>query len=505
MPDGPTLFRVESPPDFPLAEAWSAYLEATGWNDWFKFETLYRLWIVDSAEVQHEIGLVKIGRTGMSGSREPASTERYPLLLDSFDKLSEEYFSVGQDESYYVKLNAFDGTLRDGVLIALRDVAFNVKLFEERLNEPVMENSLLRSVSAATVKGQFHRLASGGARLTPFNYEHRLRRYAGSSGPPPALTFAVEPGSMPPTNIHVIIGRNGSGKTDMLTHMARSLVESGENTSPFSCVVSVSFSAFDAFELLSERRGPTEIPRLAYVGIRRTSNRGDRVGSPKSPEMLANEFVASMRICREGAREPRWRQALATLEQDPIFHEAEISTWGSDEAPAVETATKSRFNRLSSGHKIVLLTITRLVELIEEKTLVLIYEPESHLHPPLLSAFIRSLSELLIARNGMSIIATHSPVVLQEAPKECVWMLRRYGAECVAERPTIETFGENVGILTREAFGLDVSKTGFHQMLADAVEEGGTYEEVLEHFNNKLGAEARAILRALCAQRTEDL
>jgi predicted ATP-dependent endonuclease of OLD family len=171
----------------------------------------------------------------------------------------------------------------------------------------------------------------------------------------------------------------------------------------------------------------------------------------------------------------------------------------------VETATKSRFNRLSSGHKIVLLTITRLVELIEEKTLVLIDEPESHLHPPLLSAFIRSLSELLIARNGMSIIATHSPVVLQEAPKECVWMLRRYGAECVAERPTLETFGENVGILTREAFGLDVSKTGFHKMLADAVEEGRTYDEILEHFNNKLGAEARAILRALCAQRTEDL
>lgn len=505
MPDGPTLFRVESPPDFPLAEDCVAYLEPTSWNDWFKFATLFKLWIVDSDGLLHEIGLVKIGRTGMSGSREPASTERCPLSIDSFESLPEEYFSVGQDESYYARLTEFDGTLRDSVLFALRDVAFNVQLFEERLNEPVMEESLLRSVSAATVRGQFHRLASGGARLTPFNYEHQLRRFSGSVAPPPVLNFAVQPGSMPPTNVHVIIGRNGSGKTDMLTHMTRSLVESGENTSPFSCVVSVSFSAFDAFELLSERRSPTEIPRLAYVGIRRTSNRGGEIGSPKSPDMLAKEFILSMRICKMGAREPRWRQALETLEQDPIFHEAEISTWGSDETPAVEAATKSRFNRLSSGHKIVLLTITRLVELIEEKTLVLIDEPESHLHPPLLSAFIRSLSELLIARNGMSIIATHSPVVLQEAPKECVWKLRRHGAESRAERPSIETFGENVGILTREAFGLDVSKTGFHQMLADAVEVGGTYDEILERFNNKLGAEARAILRALCAQRTEDL
>lgn len=60
------------------------------------------------------------------------------------------------------------------------------------------------------------------------------------------------------------------------------------------------------------------------------------------------------------------------------------------------------------------------------KTLVLIDEPESHLHPPLLSAFIRALSDLLLDRNGLSIIATHSPVVLQEVPKRCVWKINRF-------------------------------------------------------------------------------
>ena len=54
------------------------------------------------------------------------------------------------------------------------------------------------------------------------------------------------------------------------------------------------------------------------------------------------------------------------------------------------------FNGLSSGHKIVLLTITKLVEMVSEKTLVILDEPELHLHPPLLSSFIRSLSHLLI-------------------------------------------------------------------------------------------------------------
>jgi predicted ATP-dependent endonuclease of OLD family len=68
--------------------------------------------------------------------------------------------------------------------------------------------------------------------------------------------------------------------------------------------------------------------------------------------------------------------------------------------------------------------VTRLVESVEERTLVLLDEPESHLHPPLLSAFVRALSDLLVNRNGAAIIATHSPVVLQEVPRECVWRLR---------------------------------------------------------------------------------
>lgn len=89
-------------------------------------------------------------------------------------------------------------------------------------------------------------------------------------------------------------------------------------------------------------------------------------------------------------------------------------------------------------------------------------EPESHLHPPLLSAFTRALADLLTNRNGVAIIATHSPVLLQEVPRECVWKLRRNGLVASADRPECETFAENVGFLTREVFQLEVAKSGFH-------------------------------------------
>lgn len=159
------------------------------------------------------------------------------------------------------------------------------------------------------------------------------------------------------------------------------------------------------------------------------------------------------------------------------------------------------FKKLSSGHAIVLLTLTKLVEFVEEKTLVLIDEPESHLHPPLLAAFTRALSELLLNRNGVAILATHSPVVLQEVPKSCVSILRRVRLTGKSEKPKSETFGENVGVLTREVFGLEVRRSGYFDLLAKDVRSGKSYNDILSDYNEQLGFEGRAILRALIAAK----
>ncbi|MEN8698425.1 ATP-binding protein [Bacillus infantis] len=153
--------------------------------------------------------------------------------------------------------------------------------------------------------------------------------------------------------------------------------------------------------------------------------------------------------------------------------------------------------KFSSGHSIVLLTITKLIQELEEKTLVLLDEPESHLHPPLLSTFTRILSNLLVSRNGIGIIATHSPVIIQEVPRKCVWIMNRYGREMEFERPEIETFGENINILTKEVFSFEITHSGFHKLLNDVANKIGSYEEALEYFNNELGMEARVMLKAL--------
>jgi predicted ATPase len=495
-----------------------AFLVADNWDD-YTFKTMYDLLFVDAAGERHAIGSVKIGKFGMA---ERSRVE----VPDRFDVLDEEYFSLGQDDSYYERLNGLGSEVRDTVLAALRDVAADIDLFARALGEKVMGVSLLRSVTPVSVRGQFARLARGGARLTSFEFSYQAPAFRrGPIGP--SLDFAVEPESKPPTNIHVLIGRNGVGKTHLLQMMSRALVEHGSDpedvgsfttsdpdpliggSTTFANLVSVSFSAFDEFEPLPVRKNKASGLQYSYIGLKRAATAEDV--PPWSRAGLATEFVNSVRICRQGARTGRWLRALRMLEADPIFADVEtdIAELAQETRPDGEDdKLKSRaggvFRRLSSGHKIVLLTVTRLVETVEERSLVLLDEPEAHLHPPLLSAFIRTLSDLLINRNGVAIIATHSPVVLQEVPKSCVWKVRRTGQVVVAERPELETFGENVGVLTRDVFGLEVTQSGFHKLISDAVEEEPRYDDVVEHFDGHLGGEALAIARALVAERASN-
>src|SRR5690606_17750638 len=123
---------------------------------------------------------------------------------------------------------------------------------------------------------------------------------------------------------------------------------------------------------------------------------------PKSLDDLRQEFVDSAGMIRKHKRAARWRRALELLESDPLFSEAEIAELGDVEKAGPSAGAGRRFDRLSSGHKIVLLIITRLVEVLEERTLLLLDEPEAHLHPPLLSAFMRALSDLMQSRNGVA-------------------------------------------------------------------------------------------------------
>ncbi|WP_222854065.1 AAA family ATPase [Fodinicola acaciae] len=493
------------------------------WDDWFKYSTQYYLYYTAPAQASQYIGQVKIGQLEMREG------QRRPEIPEQFEELDASFFSLGQDPEYYERLGALNAGLGETVLGALRDVALNREIFIQVAREDVTATSLMRSVPRATIEGQFHRIATGGARLSRYKFLYRGPTVAAMPDERLTIDFDVVPESQPPTNIHVLIGRNGVGKTHLLNGISRSLMEERSDLGDDSGIVMlendeeraaakhslaglvyVSFSAFDTFEPISRVRNASTGMRYSYVGLKTArKSQSQTTLPPKTPTGLARDFGSSVNHCIRGERLGRWRRALEVLEADPIFADADIAllAQASSEASSdmeLRERAMGLFRQLSSGHKIVLLTITRLVETVDERTLVLLDEPEAHLHPPLLSAFIRELSDLLVNRNGVAVIATHSPVVLQEVPSSCVWKLRRSGRDVRAERPQLETFGENVGVLTREVFGLEVTRSGFHRILEVALAADPNYERILARFEGRLGAEAKAILSALLAADGDD-
>lgn len=496
------------------------YLWTDNWDDWFEFSTLYVLTYFDAEGVKHDVGGVKIGQFDM------AKEQRRPNLPARFERLANRFFSLGQDADYYEAIGKLDPETGNALLAALRDIVADEALYVRARDEKVTGTSLMRFVNERTIVGQFRRIVAGGARLTNYAFQYRGPAQIDPEFDPLTLDFIVDPFSKPPSNIHVIIGRNGVGKSHLLNAMSRALVQKKEDVnengkfiddgdeldnesgSPFANIVSVTFSAFDDFPLI--RKSKNAIRNVSYtnVGLRKRVRQTDDDGEPKwitvtqQPEELTNNFIASAKACTTGEqRRERWRRALRKLESDPIFEEADVTALLDTDTEVLGRSASLLFHKLSSGHKVVLLTITKLVECVEERTLVLMDEPEAHLHPPLLAALIRAVSDLLINRNGVAIVATHSPVVLQEVPRSCVWKLRRHGGGAVAERPEIETFAENVGHLTHEVFGLEVTGSGFYKMIAEAI--GGTddFDDVVGKFDGEVGLEGRALISVRIAER----
>ena len=480
------------------------YLLEDGWNDWFRYVTMFRLVYADAEGRQFNLGSAKFGQFQM------LNDQKAPALPGVFERLDERFFSLGQSEEYYENIKTLEnGEYREELLKALRDIAFDLDLFEAALQEDVTTRSLLRDVRRNTVVDQFHRIAHGGAKLTAYDIRYLL---PGQRTTDLSMEFHVIPNSYPPTNIHVLIGRNGVGKTHLFQSMihclaggrdeqkyGRFILESTEKLSNFVCVA---FSPFDAYpheeELGSEEEHRN---RYTYIGL---NNRAETGGANRL-RSLEEQFARAFEVCAT-YREKRilWTEIVSLLNSDPIFRSNRISELLTGPRDGALEPAGELFAKLSSGHKVVLLTLTQLIAVTVEKTLVLMDEPENHLHPPLLSAMIRALSELLVRKNGFALIATHSPIVLQEVPRSCVRRLSRTNTLLKVESLDTETFGESVHTLTNEIFGLEVTYSGFHKMIADMAKHGASYEEIMEKFHYELGAEARAIAKVLTALEEQE-
>lgn len=473
---------------------------------------------------QVPIGDVKILKKGQVSGRTA-------IVGDSFTELTSDYYSLGQSYSYYENIRQLPIDVHNAVLKGLRDVAFDRGIREAVQNEPAFDESLKRTGQAARAledASKYFGTAHGGLEFT------FTTNVGGQSF---STEFSFNHSTYLPDRVNAVIGYNGCGKTQLLAHIA--LVATSDLTQReryskygtiegaddvrFSSVIAISYSAFDTFVLpdgfwksneaeLARRRleEKGDVFGYAYCGLRKREEGDDEplqslATDPnyerpaprglKSIDDITDEFAKALNRARSPLRRVSLHAAIEIIQAEPSF-----ALMGLEPYEAVNTDEwREHFEKLSTGHKIVLNILMQIIGHSDPGSLILIDEPESHLHPSLLAALMRAVNVVLRELGSYAIVATHSPVVLQEIPRRYVRILQRFGESTNVLKPLTETFGENVGYLTTNVFDLDSRKTDYHEVLAKLAEEK-TLDEIEALFDGAMSMQARAYLLSLKRQ-----
>jgi len=476
------------------------FLKHDSWND-YGFLATYHVVVRVSGTRDVELGITKIVQRGQE-SGEPAMPER-------FSELADDFCSLGQSFAYYEMLHALGEAVWRPFLHGLRDVVFDPVIHHAFEQERGFKNSLLRGSGAERALEDAPVLFAAqpllGTRIGT-NVAMTFRTTLGGSAL--SVPLAFNGSSDIPERWLAVIGYNGSGKTRLLANigMIASTVTSDQDKDSrkkygyfegpaysFGAVIALSYSAFDTFEIPRFEREEREQKLRRgyfYCGLRKpgkaTSN------ALKTIDELFRDFEAALERARTRHLRARYLAAIKILLDEPSLsqYRAMYELMNENEAES-----RQFFDTLSTGHKLVLNLITQLIANLQPKSLVIFDEPESHLHPSLLSAMLKAIHFLLDDTDSFCIFATHSPVVLQETPGKQVLILRRNGKQSTVEHPERETFAENVGVLTSDVFNLTASETDFHYVL-DRLAKEHDVSSIEQMFGRPLGLQARSFIRS---------
>lgn len=528
------------------------YLEEDNWDD-YGFKTTFTLYRIGKQREKTLIGSVKIGTIGLKEDSD------HVTLPKQFDQLEDTYFSLGQNETYYRNINNTQSK-KNTILGALNDVIFNDRI-EQVKRESAYSTSLRRTIDDRIIT-RFKSIVDDSYNYTEFDFKYvfNIEGLNHNSYSTKEIEYKTEHRSTPPTRIHALIGENGSGKTRLMNdickeyckyiidHRSDKLIFHKESyNSSLTGITYMTFSPLDSLPLdnetfsaiekyENENQSPVSIEILALNKLEKKkhvtsiSEYGKLIDSVFTNIPSLKDFVTTMfhllyileesgcrfsNMLNSGDFKKYYTDEM-NLSEDSLYNEPpftinipntedDITDLGNSiNISQLKDNLKEYYEAMSSGQKATVLLIAQICYSIHDNYLVLLDEPENYMHPPLLSAAIQSLSSLLARHQSMAIIATHSPIVLQEIPKKCVTVYKNYEGLRRAQRPRIETYGENLGSIISEVYGYDTYKSGFYQMLRDLMRQTDyDIDKVIKKCNNQLGSEAISMLHVIKSENGE--
>lgn len=456
------------------------------WND-YGYRTTFHVVYCDQSRKVHSIGDLKIYNYDLDEKR----TEKYysavsSLLPPRIVRLDDKFCSLGQSLSYYKNLKTHFPKSYFEILKRLNDIAVQPALKEKFINEHGVQTSLLRESSAEKAINEARYLLNTDS-LEQKDMSFSYCVAVPYSDIPVELAFNFTKNDNLPYRINILIGKNGTGKTQILSQLANSLsgitdVEEDRHARfigkrpPVDKVISISYSAFDSFKKRPLGETSYFTNSYAYCGIQ--SENGTL-----SIEQLNQKFEESFRLLREKGREDAWHSIMSEVME-------------SEHSGLIEEVVNGNFNsiRFSSGQHVLICLITEALATIEKESLILFDEPEIHLHPNAIANTMRMLYKLLAEFDSYAIFATHSPLIVQETPTQYIQILDRIDDVLSVRKPVMECFGENITSITNEIFDVCSTESNYRTVL-NALAKKLSFDEVCELFDSNLSLNAMIFLK----------
>lgn len=456
-------------------------LNSQRWDD-FGNKTRFKLYYIDKNGINEYVGQVKIMH------REERIT--LDIIPRTFEKLSDEYCSLGQEMQYYETLNELLPKEFNSILDNLNDAAFFPAVRDDFEAHQSFVNSLLRSSESEKILDQAKKIVSGTPTDRAFNFTYSCQ--VPGAEDKHIVNFNFADNGRLPNRIIGLVGKNGTGKTQFMAKMAVDLGgQSGrknarESFTPhrplFSKIIAISYSAFDKFK----RPDRDKSISYKYCGLR---DENGLIG----PKRLVENYKEAVLKIEELNRGRDWYNILSVIIGKDVvdFYYDEIF-----DNKNYEVVNQNGTQLLSSGQSFLMYVITEVIANIRKDSLLLFDEPEMHLHPNAIANLIRMIHHILERYDSYAILATHSPIILQEIPSRYVYLFDRQGSIPIVRMLGIESLGESIEVLTQEVFQTkDVSGT-YKEVLKD-LSQSMSYKSVLKLFEDKLSLNAKTYLLGL--------
>lgn len=160
---------------------------------------------------------------------------------------------------------------------------------------------------------------------------------------------------------------------------------------------------------------------------------------------------------------------------------------------------------LSSGELAMLRFAAQAAGSAERGCLFLFDEPETHLHPNFVSEFMAILNTVVTATQSIAIIVTHSAYVVREVPSQRVRIFSLEDRKIALDKPRLQTFGASIDSISQFVFADTSISHQYQETLQtwlDSLGPGISIEAIIEQFGNQMNSETLSYVARLIRNRS---